>query len=698
MATLRILHLSDLHFGVMAEPDGRPERSAHYFTQRDNGGLPDPAQLARLLRSEIEEAPPSIIVASGDVGWSGSKDDYSHATDFFRQLRQAVPQAKLVIAPGNHDVNRDTGDDERRQDAFIGMLEEIHGNDFDTDYKVYRTANPPSRALLVAATVIPNVDDPGGPPSGVVVAFNSAGSLQKDSTPILIEPYALEQIDGHLKGLGLPENALRVCVLHHHLFPFAEPSRHPNSDTRRASELGADPDLLANSAKIQGWLAQRSFHLVLHGHKHTSHGREDLLWRRNDRSGRRLLVIGAGSAGVENGHRAQMEPLSFNQITATRLSSRRWQVHVDVREVRVDVAVPEIAPLYEFRSIVGDRAHDQDLPIFQAEQMDDCHRAITLATKDGALFHGFLSVVEDHRYIHPSTARYGDRPAEVYEIRNCFRQLHPEYDENDNWDNEESYDDRLHKAQLRYRFEHGSRLFRSPDRRTRSDPSDIRQTSPMLWVIEELKRNPTTSKAYVGLYRPEIDLLSAGSEPLPGLMSLQFIKRAAVLDVTVTFRKIELSFWWCVNMMEVGELLRWVAKRVGIPPGRITFFAGLAEWKHNPEAAIEAKLDGMSVSTMMKLVLDQDWGEIIRLLDEKVTRTHDNNLDSTGLAQLAEVIVGAASRETTSRSALESLRDRIRDATRAIDAARAHADPRQIRTATTALAAATEILRSLGQQ
>lgn len=696
MTTLRVLHISDLHFGVIKVGDGST-RSAHYFTRQDDDNRPDPQQLARLLRRDIATYPPQLIVVSGDVAWSGHHDDYELATEFLRSIQENAPDASLIIAPGNHDVDHATTP-EGRQDAFIKMLKDVYGEPkFAELYPLYNTGSS-SRDLLIAVTEVYE-DKASSTPSGIVVAFNSAAGLQEKNTPVRIEPFALTQLDEHLETTPPSDNILRICVLHHHLFPFAEPSRRSTSDTRHVSEDQADPDLLANSAKLQGWLAQHKFHMVLHGHKHTSHGREDLLWRRSDRSGRRLLVIGAGSASVEDGHRAQSEPLSFNRITATRLSSERWQIDVDVREIRVDTGPPSIDTLYPFRSTAGGPASEVgDLPIFRAENMDDCHQAIALATKDRGLQQGFLSVVENSRYMHPRTASFRGESTEEHQVRNCFRQLHPEYDERDQWDNSDDYDHRLHQAQLRYRFEHGSRLFGSPDRRTRRKTEDVRQTSPMLRVVEELRTNRSTSKAYVGLYRPEIDLLSAGSEPLPGMMSLQFMWRGATLDITVTFRKIELSFWWCVNMMEASELLHWVAGRVGATAGKISFFAALAEWKTDPEAAVEAVIDGMSISKMIELTLESSWSTLAELLVEKAALTNENNLDPTGLARLAEIFKGCIPKiDESLRQSIDELTKQISIAREAIDTARTSTDGRPVRNARSALQGAITILQRISQ-
>jgi len=466
---------------------------------------------------------------------------------------------------------------------------------------------------------------------------------------------------------------------------------------RRAWEAKADPDLVANSAKIQGWLAQRRFHLVLHGHKHTSHGREDLLWRKNDMTGRRLLIVGAGSAGVERKHRAHIEPLTFNVITATRFSEQRWQVRVEVQQICDDLAVPEVRPWYQYTSIAGvQRLEEQNLPIYHAERMDDCHRAIASEKHEGGAQYNFLSVVAVATYRHPETASFRGQHARVEEIKRCFEKLHPEYQPTRQWQDFTDIDRHLRRAQFLYQFEHGSRLFQSPDHRFRRHEEEVIRTSPLLRAIGEINQNPSTSKAYVSLYRSDIDVLSSGDQPLPGLMGIHFFTRDGKLDLTATFRKIELSFWWCVNMYELGEILRWACGRTNMKPGRITFFASLAEWKQEPEAPVEAQLDKMTISELLPIVIEVNKDRLKELLEEKVKLTNENNLDPAGLERLEQLLNGAvACRNMAEHHLVMKIHEKVREARTAItQAVRAerYARDRFTREGTDALAAAIEIL------
>lgn len=72
---MRIVHLSDLHFGALAT--GRPEA----------------------LHAAVRAAAPELIVVSGDLSQSGTVAELAEARAFL----DALPQPQLVV-PGNHDM------------------------------------------------------------------------------------------------------------------------------------------------------------------------------------------------------------------------------------------------------------------------------------------------------------------------------------------------------------------------------------------------------------------------------------------------------------------------------------------------------------------------------------------------------------------------------------------------------------------
>ena len=102
---MRVLHISDLHFGTFVDKDTGKLKYAHVFT---TAGKIDPRGLYSILIADPELTdPPDLVVISGDIAWSGTPEDYAYATEFVKLLRKAWPKSHFVITPGNHDVDQD---------------------------------------------------------------------------------------------------------------------------------------------------------------------------------------------------------------------------------------------------------------------------------------------------------------------------------------------------------------------------------------------------------------------------------------------------------------------------------------------------------------------------------------------------------------------------------------------------------------
>lgn len=645
---MRILHLSDVHLGTIKSPGADDEtlsrRSTFFFT-RSAEAIPDPGALTAILKRDLSREPPDVIVFSGDAGWSGTAADYGHALEFFVGLRASWPAVPLVMVPGNHDVDRDVARaGGNPQGAFITLLRELYGDSFVHLYPLYREDSiSHARQQLVAFERL--ADDL------LFVGVNSAASLGTSDHPVFIEPHVLRLVEQHIAEINVPANTLRIFVVHHHLFPFADAVWEDTVDVDQVYER-ADPSFIANSARLQGWLSDNHFHLVLHGHKHLSHGRNDSLWREGvESAGQKLLVVGAGSVGLAANQRRGGEPLTYNVLDIMRLGGQRWDVRVKTRNLNNVSGSYVGVDSYSYRSNVG--TPPPHIPtIIQAERMDACHTAICAAAADRGFIRNFLSIVEDHQYFYPSTIRIGTKTPSADEVIRSFRALHPEWHPDLTWDSNRHVNDVIGNLPARFQFQHGPRLFGVLGRAGRhTRGTDAAPLEPLRYAVETLANSDT--RAVVGLYNPEIDV-ALQREPLPGLMSVQFIPDGDYLDVVATFRKLELSFWWVVNMLELGELLRWAARHDSRRrrARRITFYASVAEWKIDPEAAFVAFIDAIDIATMVDIVARLAAGdaaarrELVTFLQDKIDLTNDVNMDQSGLQQLEQVVRGTMQSRT----------------------------------------------------
>lgn len=93
---LQILHVSDLHFG---HGDATTRFDQRIVTE---GIVHDAAKLAKEL------GPPELIVVTGDIAFSANAaHEYPKAAAWLRLLAERTnPKARILMVPGNHDVDR----------------------------------------------------------------------------------------------------------------------------------------------------------------------------------------------------------------------------------------------------------------------------------------------------------------------------------------------------------------------------------------------------------------------------------------------------------------------------------------------------------------------------------------------------------------------------------------------------------------
>ncbi|MEW9701942.1 metallophosphoesterase [Paenibacillus sp. SI8] len=92
-----ILHLSDLHFG--AERGNASEIDKRTLCL---------SNLLECLKEQPPEWQPNLICISGDIGYSGTEQEYSEATVWLTTLLEVthLKPSQIILCAGNHDVDR----------------------------------------------------------------------------------------------------------------------------------------------------------------------------------------------------------------------------------------------------------------------------------------------------------------------------------------------------------------------------------------------------------------------------------------------------------------------------------------------------------------------------------------------------------------------------------------------------------------
>ena len=256
-SSVRILHLSDIHFG-----------RDHRFDPKNAGGVPK-ASLTNLLDSIVSDADvlnakPDIVVVSGDLTSTARKEEFGMAGDFLRGIRKRFElQAEdFIIVPGNHDVSWGKKGDEASHAEYITFASEFY--------------NEPVQRVAIRSVRIGDV---------YLVGLDSTTLETEDNRGIgLIGNDQIEKAARRLDEEARDARA-KFLVIHHHLLPVAWVEPVPVD--------GPSSRMLDSKAIIQ-WVQERQFAAILHGHQHQPFVATVHL---ADRDGGPVLVMGAPSAG-----------------------------------------------------------------------------------------------------------------------------------------------------------------------------------------------------------------------------------------------------------------------------------------------------------------------------------------------------------------------------------------------------------------
>jgi calcineurin-like phosphoesterase family protein/ADP-ribose pyrophosphatase YjhB (NUDIX family) len=286
-----ILHLSDLHFEY-------PEQAARWH-----------GQLAEDLRDGLQCKALDYIILSGDIADKALPAEYAAAEAFVRLLLAefAVPPGKVLIVPGNHDVDWKVStaayapirrEDVRtepvaRYDADGGRYLEIvtDADRYRDRFKNYaefhgRLAGNPYPLDYAEQVSIDVLDDA----KLVLVGLNSAWRIDHHAPKrSSIHPDALEKALRWFRSAGDLASYRKIAVWH-----------HPVRGDDQVPEQGFLERLFKNK-----------FDAVIHGHIHKSVA-EQFSYHASDK-GRTIRVIGAGTFGARDVTRGY--PWQYNLLT-----------------------------------------------------------------------------------------------------------------------------------------------------------------------------------------------------------------------------------------------------------------------------------------------------------------------------------------------------------------------------------------------
>lgn len=300
-----ILHLSDTHFHGNEDPQSWV------------------SPLVEDLRRELNVASLELIVLSGDVANTGQQSEFDKAAEFVELLRNEMGGPKVLIVPGNHDM----------------------------DWAVSRTSYRPVRKSEMPVDVAPDaIYDPGGSyveiasPKDLEGRFSAFGQFHRRVTT---QEYPLDP-NLQFTSVMLATRGVAVYGLNSN---FRIDHHHPARAAISTSALGR---LLASirreRADGHGWfriavwhhpidasvgeatanpevadqLSKAGFRMLLHGHIH----RPTRAVRPYDTTGPRgIVTVGSGTFGALSHEWTPGFPLGYNVLSVfhdrVTVSSRR---------------------------------------------------------------------------------------------------------------------------------------------------------------------------------------------------------------------------------------------------------------------------------------------------------------------------------------------------------------------------------------
>ncbi|HEX2416850.1 MAG TPA: pentapeptide repeat-containing protein, partial [Micromonosporaceae bacterium] len=404
-AEVCVLHLADPQFGERHGFGGDGLTAADRRHSRLAGRLLDDLSLLRERHGVI----PDLVTVAGDIAESAMRKEYDLAYEFLEDLALGLdlPRNRIVLVPGNHDVNRKKcqayflsreADDEDpippywpKWQPYSAFLEKFDGRTLPKD-EPWTYHEFPELKLAVAGLNSTMAESHQG--------IDHYGWLGEEQLRWFAQRLRKATDDGWL----------RIAVLHHN------PVRGASGDDANLRDVDRFTDLLGPH-----------LHSVLHGHTHGA--------RITSLGPSSLLVLGTGSAGVLPTERAPDVPNQYQllqfaadglRVSARRFDAQRqrwlgdtsvsehgddWQRRIPVRWSAAHGAFPKPEPQSRKDRLSGPTEHAErtrpqrtdDLLSRVAEVFRLRDREATVEEAGGGSEDRYLRVTR-HRVIEP------DRP------------------------------------------------------------------------------------------------------------------------------------------------------------------------------------------------------------------------------------------------------------------------------------------------
>lgn len=297
--TIRIAHISDLHFGMQGQSEVWRELSSY-------------------LRTSLK---PNLVLVTGDIADSPNETNFVEAAKQLRDLTEA--NIKCYVCPGNHDrhpqgISLDGAPKfVRKSSKLFARLWQRFGPGAEQTSGASTETNP---ALFDQRFADIGVLVQRGKPEDFGLSTSTGRTNWRIRLLVLdsseeasyfaqgfVSPHMLATLrQARYAGDDREAPDLVIALVHHHLLPVSA----LELPGQKKGSLFAST-ILVNAGTVLETLAEIGTDLVLHGHEHCRHlARFGMVDQPND-----LVIIGAASAtGADTKHGCSCDQSSFNVI------------------------------------------------------------------------------------------------------------------------------------------------------------------------------------------------------------------------------------------------------------------------------------------------------------------------------------------------------------------------------------------------
>jgi DNA repair exonuclease SbcCD nuclease subunit len=341
----RILHLSDLHFG-----------DSHFYNQNPDSKEPTLASAVTLALKNAKIDKVDHLLITGDVFSKDPPSDALHAREILLELmkKMNLTTTDVSVVPGNHDLSWDKKLAHIKLRSFEDLVDQI--------------SSTPGK---YPAVVVVRGDVP------VVLSLLDSCRMEGPHRPGIgrVTESQLEELKAKLGDKSLPNNAIHLTALHHHLLPIAaETIVWESVDDPAGGELKS-ASLTVDAVSVLRELAASDVVAFLHGHQHQpSIMRFEHLLDVDEPKPVYVIAAGSAASKAENGESIERGFYLYD-ISRTRINVQRFvQQGNDARRLKHDgkiIELPIPTPLrtHEVCSAHVDVFHEH--PPFDADGRTD---------------------------------------------------------------------------------------------------------------------------------------------------------------------------------------------------------------------------------------------------------------------------------------------------------------------------------------